>query len=36
MIVVDASVIIALLDANDAHHARAADVLDDPRGRDWT
>ena len=31
MIVVDASVIIALLDANDAHHARAADVLDDLR-----
>jgi toxin FitB len=31
MIVVDASVIIALLDANDAHHARAAEVLDDLR-----
>jgi predicted nucleic acid-binding protein len=31
MIVVDASVIIALLDANDAHHARAAEVLDDVR-----
>ena len=31
MIVVDASVIIALLDANDAHHARAAEVLDNLR-----
>ena len=31
MIVVDASVIIALLDANHAHHARAAEVLDDLR-----
>ena len=32
MIVVDASVIIALLDAHDAHHARAAEVLADVRG----
>ena len=31
MIVIDASVIIALLDANDAHHAQAAEVLDDLR-----
>lgn len=32
MIIVDASVIIALLDARDAHHASAVEVLGDLRG----